>query len=143
MHISIAAESLFTLWGVPITNSLLVAWAAILILVFFSWIATRNLEKVPSGAQNAFEAVADFLLDLMDGVTGGRERSLKFFPFICTIFLFVIMVNWMGLIPGAGSIGLMEKAADGGRELVPFVRASSADLNFTIGLAIISVEATI
>lgn len=138
MHISIKAEELFHIFGFPITNSLLVTWAVIVALVFVSYFVTRRLTRIPGKAQNIVETFFELLLGLFDGVTGDRELTKKIFPLVATIFISVLAVNWSGLLPGVGTIGINEVAHEG-TKLVPFLRAPSADLNFTLGLSLISV----
>ncbi len=138
MNISIAAESIFHIFGFPVTNSLFAAWLVMGFLVAFSLAATRKIADVPRGIQNLLESVMEALLKLIDSVTNDRKQSLQFFPLIATIFLFVLIGNWLGLLPGVGSIGF-EEVHEGKKILVPFLRSPAADLNFTLALAIISV----
>lgn len=138
MNISVAAEKIFSIAGFPVTNSLLVAWIVMVFLTIASYSATRRLSLVPTNVQNFFEAVLENILNLVDSVTGNRRQSMQFFPFIATIFFFVLVGNWLGLLPGVGSIGVQEEL-HGKLVLVPFLRSTAADLNFTLALALISV----
>ncbi|MDP2630566.1 MAG: F0F1 ATP synthase subunit A [Candidatus Uhrbacteria bacterium] len=138
MNISIVAEPLFEIAGFPVTNSMLVGWVMSVLLIILGFCARRRLALVPRGVQNFFEAVLEQVLGMIDSVTHNRDQSKKFFPLIATIFLLIISVNWAGLLPGSGSIGIREMH-EGAEILVPFIRSTSADLNFTIALAIISV----
>ncbi len=139
MHISLAAERLFTLFGIPITNTLLVSWGIMLLLFIIAALVYKNLtESKPKGLQNFVELVFEKLLDFMGTVTGSRADSIKYFPFIATIFLFVILSNLVEIIPGLGTIGIFE-VEHGEKTLVPFLRSSSADLNFTLAIAISAV----
>ncbi|MFH0890473.1 MAG: F0F1 ATP synthase subunit A [Candidatus Liptonbacteria bacterium] len=133
IHISLKAEPIFHIGSYAITNALILAT---LILVLFSAIAIsarKRLKLVPGGLQNLFEAFMEFILDMMDSVLGDRHKSEKYLPLIATIFLFVMFSNWFGLLPGVGSIMFY------GAETVPLLRAPSADLNFTLALAVITV----
>ena len=138
MHISLAAEPLFHIGSFTVTNSLLISWLVIAFLAVFALLVKRKIALVPKGLQNLVESVFEALLDLVDSITQNRKQSIKFFPVVATIFLFVILANWAGLLPGMGTIGLNEEV-HGEQVLVPFIRAGSADLNFTLGLAIVSV----
>ncbi len=138
MNISVAAEKIFSIFGFPVTNSMLVAWIVMSLLIILSLIATRKTNLVPRGLQNLFESVFEEMLKLVDSVMGDRKQSLKFFPLIATIFIFVLLGNWLGLLPGVGSIGIWEHH-EGREVLVPFLRSTAADLNFTLALAVISV----
>ncbi len=138
MNISIAAETLFHIGSFPVTNSMLIAWIVMVGLIFFSWLAFRKQSLIPTGLQNIFEIVIEGVLGIIDSVTHDHEESKQFLPFIATIFLFVVFVNWMGILPGTGTIGIWE-LKEGHQFIIPFVRSTSADLNFTIALAIIAV----
>jgi len=138
MNISLVAEQLGSIFGFPITNSLIVAWCAMAVLVVFSLAATRNMQMVPTGVQNIFESVVDGLLGVFENVFGNRKTAEQFFPLVATIFFFVLFVNWAEVLPGVGSIGIRE-VHEGKQLLVPLLRSTSADLNFTLALAIISV----
>ncbi len=138
MNISIVAEPLFEIAGFPVTNSMLVGVVMSVLLIILGLCASRRLALIPRGTQNFMESVLEQILAMIDSVTHNRDQSKKFFPLIATIFLFIISVNWAGLLPGSGSIGLRE-VHEGQQILIPFIRSTSADLNFTIALAIISV----
>jgi F-type H+-transporting ATPase subunit a len=138
MEISLAAETLFHIGSFPVTNTLIVTLCVSCLLITVSIIVKNKLKLIPKGLQNLLEFVIEAVLDLVDSVTQDREQSQKFFPIIATIFLFVIMSNWVELVPGLGTIGLNE-AANGHVTFIPFIRSASADLNVTLALAIISV----
>lgn len=138
MEISLAAEKIFEIFGFPVTNTLLMSWIAMLVLIIFSAMALRKVRAIPRGVQNFVEAVIEFLLDLIDSVTHNRTQSIKFFPIIATIFIFVITSNWLGLLPGIGTIGFHE-TLHGKEVFVPLFRSANSDLNNTLALAVISV----
>jgi F-type H+-transporting ATPase subunit a len=140
MNISLAAEPIFHIGGFAITNSLLVSWVVVLLLVLLARMLGKRTAEVPRGLQNVAESVIEVMLSFADSVTGDRKQSERFLPMVGAIFFFVLVSNWMGLLPGFGSIGRNEMH-NGHIVLVPFFRAASADLNFTIALAIISVVA--
>jgi F-type H+-transporting ATPase subunit a len=138
MNISLAAEPIFKLGSFSVTNSLLMSWVVLLFLMVLALKIKIGLKVIPRGLQNMVEYVFELFLGLIDGVTQNRQQSRKFFPLVVTIFLFVILVNWLGIVPGLGTVGIYEEH-QGQRVLIPFIRAASADLNFTLALAIISV----
>jgi F-type H+-transporting ATPase subunit a len=82
--------------------------------------------------------IVDGALNMADSVTGDRKKTLRIFPIVFTIFLFILLNNWFGLLPGVGSIGFLEKTA-GHSAFVPFLRGGTADLNTTLALALFSV----
>lgn len=140
MNISLAAETLFQIGNFNITNSLLITWVIMALVVLMSILITRSLQSVPHGWQNLLEVVIEKLHGLVESVTQDKTLTKKIFPLIATIFIFVVLVNWTGLLPGLGTVGL-NKVHNGKEVIVPFLRASSADLNFTLALAIVSVMA--
>jgi F-type H+-transporting ATPase subunit a len=101
----------------------------------------RSVKEIPSKLQNIAETVLELLFSMIDGVTNDREKTKKFFPIVATIFIAVIASNWVELVPGLGSIGIWEEH-HGKQILIPFIRSSSADLNFTASIAIVSFIAT-
>lgn len=143
MHVSITPEIITNIFGIPITNTLitsLMATAALLIIAYF---ATKKMKEVPSGLQNLFEAIMEALFNMVDSVTRDRKQTYQFFPLVTTIFIFIILSNWLGLVPGFGSIGFFETAHDSGHAtFIPLLRSTNSDLNTTMALAIISVMAT-
>lgn len=141
MNISLAAEAIFHIGDFPVTNTLLVAWVIILLLVVISLIVRGRIREIPKGLQNILEAVFEAILKLIDSVTQDRKLSYKIFPIVTTIFIFVIFSNWVEILPGLGSIGIIEMH-EGHEVIVPFIRSSSADLNFTLAIAISSVLIT-
>lgn len=165
-EIALAAEKLH-FFGLEVPNPLPATWLSMAVLIIVSFLATRKMEEVPSGLQNAVEAIVEVLYNFIEGVAG--EKAPMFFPLVATFFFFIIISNWMGLMPGFGSIGLLEHAHHGGHLiqeihilgvkvglltaaeagehetgwiLLPFLRSANADLNTTIALAIVSVAAT-
>jgi F-type H+-transporting ATPase subunit a len=138
MEISIAAEPIFHIGSFPVTNTLLVAVFITFIVFIASYIFKNNLKKVPRGFQNVIEYAMEAFLNLIDSITGDRKQTEKFFPIVMTIFIFVILSNWVELLPGLGTVGIRENL-HGKEILVPFLRSSSADLNVTIALALVSV----
>ncbi len=138
MEISLAAEPLFHIGDLPITNTLVVTLCITLTAVVSSYLLKNKLKLIPRGFQNVVEYAVEALLNLVDSVTQNREQTKKFFPLVATIFIFVILSNWVEIIPGLGTIGLKE-IRHGEEIIVPFLRSSSADLNMTLALALISV----
>lgn len=151
LHISIAAEPIFHLGSVPITNSIFTSWLVTLGLVLFALVFGSKLKSIkyndkPSSLQSLVEMIIGSLYDLVHGIVGSPKKSLVFFPFIATFFLFIMLSNWSGLLPGVGSIGFSEHETSLSEEaevkppvFVPYFRAPTADINTTLALAIFSV----
>lgn len=138
MEISLAAETLFHLGSLSITNTLIVTIFVSLTIILSSYFLKKNLKLIPGGFQNVIEYVLEALLNLVDSVTRDRGQTKKFFPLVATIFIFVILSNWVEIIPGLGTVGLKE-THHGKEVIIPFLRSNSADLNMTLALALISV----
>lgn len=138
IRIEIAAEKIFEIAGFPITNTLLMGWIVVAILALAGFFIYRRISLVPSFLQNVFEIVAEKFLGIMEGLFGSRQAAEKYFPIVATIFLFVLLSNWLGIFPGIGSIGIFEE--HGGKAVfVPLFRSAASDLNFTLALAISAV----
>ena len=137
-EITLFAEPVFHLKNFTITNSLLNAWAVVLILCVVAWFLRKGLKMVPTGIQNFFEIIVNGAFNMADSVTGLRAKTLKIFPIAFCVFVFVLLNNWLGLIPGIGSVGFIERGAEGA-VFVPLFRGATADLNTTLALALISV----
>ena len=136
MHISLQAEVLGEIFGMPITNSLVLSLLTAVLLVGGGFLVARGLQLVPGKVQSTAELVIDSLLDLTAQVVGDRMQAAKFFPLVATIFLFILLNNWIGVLPGTGSVGFYEH-----EEFVPFFRSANADLNTTFALALVAVFA--
>ena len=138
-HIEVAAETLGYLGPLPITNSLIMTWIVMAVLVTFAYLASKNIQRFPTGLQNFAEMVVESLYSTIDGLAG--HLTSRIFPLIATFFIFIIVSNYFGLLPGVGTVGLKEMR-DGHEVLVPLFRPAAADLNFTLALALISVIMT-
>ena len=139
MHeISLGAEKLFSFFGFPVTNALLLSFISLIVLLVLSFLIKTRLKLVPGKLQSFFELLLEQILKLMDTVLGSRHLSEKYLPLVATIFLFIVTSNWLGLFPGVGPLGL-ETEIDGQHSFIPLFRAPAADLNFTIALAVIAV----
>jgi F-type H+-transporting ATPase subunit a len=190
LHVSIAAETLFYIGPVAVTNSMLTMWIVmVLILGAFTAIA-KSARAVPSKKQSLLEVILEFVMGLVEG-TAGRAYGRKILPLITGIFIFILFANYSGLFPGVGTIGYYEEhaavseadhsaapadgygdapadshseaegtpeaslmvaavasdstgspevapAAEGGKTLIPFLRAPNADLNMTLALALVT-----
>lgn len=132
------AESIFRIGNFNITNSLFNSWFAVFIVIVLSLILKSKIKQIPRGIQNIFEIIIEKFLDIFDSVTGSKKKSLKFFPFVFSFFILILLNNWMGLLPGVGSIGNIV-SEHGHKVFIPYFRGGTADLNTTLALAIIGV----
>ena len=108
MHISLQAETLGTLLGIPVTNSLILSVLTALLLVGGGLFVVFSLRIIPNRVQGTVEVVLDGILSFMAQTLGSMEQAKKFFPLVATIFLFILLNNWIGVLPGTGSIGFFE-----------------------------------
>ncbi len=83
------------------TKTVYTMWVIMALIVLFSVLATRKLKDVPGPLQNVAEWAVNGLIDLFEGVLG-REKCRKYFPIFATLFIFIIVCNYSGLLPGAG-----------------------------------------
>ncbi|MBI4035044.1 MAG: F0F1 ATP synthase subunit A [Candidatus Chisholmbacteria bacterium] len=132
LHISISAEPIFHLGNLPISNSILTSWLVSLVLISF---ALKVSSDIKAHKNSPFVLIAEFILEsllsLITSVTGSLKRAQEFLPLVASFFLFILLGNWVGLLPGVGTIGNP-----------PWFRGATADLNTTLALALFSVAAT-
>lgn len=119
----------------PITNDLLDTLLVDLILVAGSYLLVNNLKEIPGLLQNGLETVVDSFYDLTKSVAPSQAASI--FPYFMTFFLFILIANWSGLIPGINTVGFFRNG-----RFIPFLRSATSNLNTTVALALISAFAT-
>lgn len=139
-EVTLFAEPIVHVGSFTITNSLLNAWVAVLVICVGAVVIGKKIKRIPRGIQNVAELVIEAALNLVDTVTSDRKKSQRIFPLVFAIFLFVLVNNWLGLIPGVGSIGFIEHTAEG-PAFVPLFRGATADLNTTLALGLFAVIA--
>jgi F-type H+-transporting ATPase subunit a len=126
----------FHIGPIPVTNSMIITWGVALGLIVFAQLATRNMKLVPSGAQNFLEWMVESLYEFLEGVIG-NELVKKTFWFFATIFIFILFINWVGLIPGVGTLGWGHQGEHGFIVERPWLRGGNADLNMTFAMSAI------
>lgn len=110
--------------SLPISNSLLMMAAAVLLITLVLRLATRKMQTIPHGLQNFVEWVFELLYNFVEGLTGKRLAK-RYFWYFATVFLLILVSNYMGLLPGVGEITYKGQ---------PLLRGANADLNVTIFL---------
>jgi len=135
------AEPIFNIGTFTVTNSLLTSWIALLVILAIGLSFRLSLKTIPGKIQNIMEMAVEYFLGIFDAVTGSRERSIKFAPFVLAFFFLILINNWLGILPGVGSIGSMA-IHDGHETFVPYFRGGTADLNTTLALASLAVVAS-
>ena len=123
-------------FGFPITNSMLVTWIVAVGLIVSAQVATRRMKAIPDGIQNFWEWLVEGLYTFLEGIIGSHlvERTFWFFA---TVFIFILSANWLGLIPGVGSIGWGHQGAHGFQIDQPLFRGANADVNLTLAMALV------
>jgi F-type H+-transporting ATPase subunit a len=131
-----AVPVLNKLGRLPITNSMVVSWIVAVGLIVFAQAATRQMKRVPAGAQNFWEWLVESLQNFLEGIIG-RHLVKRTFWFFATIFIFILASNWVGLIPGVGTIGWGQPGPNGFKIEEPLFRGANADLNMTLAMALV------
>ena len=159
IHISIAPEVLFNVGPVPVTNSMFTMFIVMGLILITGAAIARSAKLVPGRWQSIFEVTAQFILDLVES-TGGTSFGRRIFPLVGSIFIFIALANYTGILPGVGTIGfyrpepaaqaataasegaqVTETAGHAGEEhlvLTPLFRAPNADINMTLGMALVT-----
>ncbi len=133
VHVVLKAEEVGSLYGFPITNSLIMTLMASVLLLGFAALFSRKLALIPGKLQAGVEMLFEAVLGYMAETLESESLARKFFPLIMSIFLFVFVANMLAFLPGVGSILIEHAGVD-----VPLLRAPAADLNMTLALAIIA-----
>lgn len=135
---TLASDVLLHIGPLEVRNTILMAWIAMTILTLVGiLLASMKFKRVPGRLQVVAELVIDGLYSLTDSVLQNRALSRRVFPVIATFFLYILLSNWIGILPGVGSITVV---SDG--HTVPLLRSLSADVNTTLAFSLISVIMT-
>ena len=140
--VSPAPESLFSLFGLPITNSMVTSWVIVLLVI----IGVRMMiggrpQKVPGRGQAIIENLLVGLRDMIEPIVGKKAVAATL-PFVLGFFVYILIQNWSGLLPGVGAIGMGYTDAEGHFHITrPWIRPANADWNGTIALAIVAMVA--
>lgn len=138
IHISLAAEELFKVGPIPVTNSMMTMFLVMIVVLVGGVIIARKAQNIPTGrAQGLAEMLVGFLVNLVEG-TGGKRLGRRILPLISGIFIFILFSNFSGLLPGVGTIGLKPEeehadeetaTTDEHAESTPESEAASAAVN--------------
>jgi len=122
------ATDLFNIGGIPVSNSILTTWilAAVILVAVRVLVGTPKI--IPSKGQALVESMASGLRDALEPIVG-KSMIGKVFPTLCGFFIFILLMNWSGLLPGVGTIKYQGLEA---------IRPATSDLNTTLALSIIS-----
>jgi F-type H+-transporting ATPase subunit a len=134
IHVSLSAETLGTLWGIPITNTLIMSWIVLGLLISLAFFFSRKPKLVPGRVQLILEEIVAYVHNFMKETLENDSIARRYLPLLCTLFLFIATANLIEFTPGIGSLGFYH-----GDEFVPLLRSMNTDLNVTLTLAIIVV----
>ena len=113
---------LFSIFGLRVSSYVTTMWGLMALILLISYFATRNLKKVPGGAQNVMEYIIQTLIDFFAGIMG-EKGAKRYLPILCTFFLLILFSNYSGILPMAGHL--------------PGLAAPTSTLSVTAGFAII------
>jgi F-type H+-transporting ATPase subunit a len=131
IHIpTLAPETLFHIGKIPVTNTIVNTWMAGLIFLVVGIVISKNISLRPNKFQNFWEYILELIMGYFDQVTGSRTKTIKYLPVAGSVFFFILLSNWLGLLPGTGSITL-------GHNML--LRPANTDLNLTLSMALFSV----
>ncbi|OGH29077.1 MAG: ATP synthase F0 subunit A [Candidatus Levybacteria bacterium RIFCSPHIGHO2_12_FULL_37_12] len=135
MMFSFRSEAIFYLGDFRITNTIIDTLLVDAIIIIASFMLVKSIRIIPGLYQNTVEMVIQTFYEMTESVA--QEKAAKIFPYFMSFFIFILLANWSGLLPGVNSIGFFEKG-----KLIPLLRSPTSDLNTTLGLALVSVAAT-
>ncbi|MDA0270466.1 MAG: F0F1 ATP synthase subunit A [Chloroflexi bacterium] len=104
-YITVPPDHLFDIGGFQVTNTLTSAWAAMLVLLIVAFTAGPRMGLVPRGFSGFVEALLSAFFSICASVAG-EQNTKRFFPLVATIFFYILVSNWMALLPGVKSVGL-------------------------------------
>lgn len=136
-HLPASAEVLFEFGWFKFTNSTLMMLLVSVVLIVVAQLATRKISLVPTPLQNFVEWILESLINFLSGVLG-ESLAKRTFWFFGTLFIMILFANWMGLIPGVGTVGFFNSGpgADPNDTFTPLLRGANADLNMTSAMAV-------
>jgi F-type H+-transporting ATPase subunit a len=121
------------LLGLPITNSMVMSWAISALIIIGVRLLVRKPQLIPSAGQAVVENLLGGIHGIMEPIVG-KSMINKVFPLLIGLFTFILIQNWSGLLPGVGAFGFYDEHG----QLKYWMRPGNADLNMTIGLALVA-----
>ena len=135
--VSSAAEALFNLGPLPVTNSMVTSWIVAAVLIIAIRLAIQRPQLIPSRGQAIVENLVEGIYDLIAPIVGPKVAKPAF-PLLVALFTFILLQNWAGLFPGVGTIGRGEVVHGEFEVTAPWVRPGTADMNATLALAAVA-----
>lgn len=137
-----AAEKLFSIGPLPVTNSMVTSWVISIILILVIRISVGRASLIPTRAQAMVEGLTEGVLDLVEPIVGKKVVKAAF-PLLVGLFIFILIQNWSGLLPGVGTIGWGEQTEHGFHVTTAWIRPGNADINGTLALSLVHFAAWI
>jgi F-type H+-transporting ATPase subunit a len=131
------AEPIAHFGNFTVTNALFTSWIVVFILIIISIVIRTKIKQIPKGIQNLFEMIIEGAESLCDQVTNSRKITNQAFPIVFTVFILILLNNWLGILP-FGGFGLIE-TTEHGKVWIPIIRSGTADINGTLALGVLSV----
>src|SRR5438105_4777019 len=97
--ITLFAEPIFHLGSFTVTNALLTSWVVVIVIIILSFILRSKTKEVPGKLQSVFEMMVEGALGMCDQVTNDRALSIRIFPIAICVFFFILLNNWLGILP--------------------------------------------
>lgn len=136
-HFEFKAGEVLSLFGLPVTSTVIAAWLATAVLIVFAALATRRMSLVPGRLQNLAEFIVESLLTVAVQ-TSDERRGRRFLPLVATLFLFILTANWMGILPGYGEGEItLTRLVHEHPEQVSVLRSANSDLSVTGAMALL------
>ncbi len=136
---TLASETIAHIGSFEVRNTLVMAWLAMAVLILIGMAAKSTRYKVvPGRFQMAVELVIGGLFDFFDSILHNTKRTRFVFPVVATMFLFIVTANWMGILPGVGTI-TVPSVHEGHEIMAPLLRSMNADMNVTLVFAVFSI----
>jgi len=126
------ATDLFTLGGFPISNSILTTWIIAILIIVGVRLAVGTPKLIPGKGQAVVEGLAQGLRDALEPIVG-KQMIGKTFPLLCGFFVFILLMNWSGLLPGVGTVQYQHAG-----HWLDAIRPANSDLNTTLALSVVS-----
>jgi F-type H+-transporting ATPase subunit a len=134
IHVALKPYIVGELFGIPITATLITTWITMALLIIGAFYISRNLTLIPKRVQSIAEMIIGGVFDYMSDVLESRTLALRYFGIVMTIFIFVLALNWFGLLPGVTSIGFYDES----QHFTPLLYPAATDLNIAIAFALIA-----
>lgn len=133
IHVALKPYVLGEFFGIPLTATLLTTWLTMAVLLILAITVRQRLALVPGKLQSTAEMIVGGVFDYMSDVLESRQMAMKYFPIVMTIFIFLLALNWIGLLPGVTTIGFTHEG-----HFTPLLYPANTDLNITLAFALIA-----